>query len=247
MKSVFDEYMTNQNVWKTYGERPLFENEKRLIDEYIVKPSKTNGDLNVLDAGTGSGRVAFRIKERAAVSIDAFDFLPSFIEQAETTKKQNGLDIHFFLKDASDLSGLANGEYDVLVYFQQLLCHIPKERLKVALSELARVCKPGGFLLLSYANFDNRTMDRLLAIPLAIVRFWRNEPLTRQELPYLHTNNKQGQRVLNHTYFGPNQSIIYWFRTGELEGAVTAAGFEVVRRLDEQKRIVYLVCRKRLE
>lgn len=245
MKSVLEEYMSNQNVWKTYGNLALFENEKRLTDEYVVKPAHDKGKLKVLEAGTGSGRIAFRIREKADILIDAFDFVPSFIEQAEMTRQQNGLDIRFFVKNATHLSGLETDGYDVLIYLQQLLCHIPKEELAMALSECARVCKPGGLLLLSYADYDNRSLDRPLAFLLAAVRLLRRDPLGRQELPYLHTNNKKGQRVLNLSYFGTHQSVIYWFRRNELEGALAATGFEVVRRLDERKRIVYLACRKR--
>lgn len=245
MKSVFEEYMSNQNVWKTYGNLALFENEKRLTDEYVIRPVHANGKLKVLEAGTGSGRIAFRIREKADILIDAFDFVPAFIEQAEMTRHQNGLDIRFFVKNATDLSGLETDGYDVLIYLQQLLCHIPKEELSMALSECARVCRQGGLLLLSYADYDNRSLDRLLAYLLAAVRFLRRDPLGRQELPYLHTNSKKGRRILNLSYFGSHQSVIYWFRRDELEAALAAAGFEVIQRLDELKRIVYLVCRKR--
>lgn len=245
MKSVFEEYMSNQNIWKTYGNLALFENEKRLIDEYVIEAARANDHLKVLEGGTGSGRIAFRIKEQVNVSIDAFDFVPSFIDQAKQTREQSGLDIRFLVQDAVDLNGLADNHYDVLIYLQQLICHIPKSGLSQALSECARVCKSGGILLLSYANFDNRGLDQALDIPLAAVRFLRRDRLTRQERPYLHTNNKNGQRILNRSYFGANQSVIYWFRNGELESTLTTAGFDVIRQLDADKRIVFLTCRKR--
>jgi len=247
MKSVFEEYMSNQNIWKTYGNLPLFVREKELIDASIIEPAKTNAGLRVLEAGTGSGRIAFRIKEQADVSIDAFDLLPSFIDQAERFKQQNRLDVRFFVKDAADLSGLANDGYDVLVYFQQLICHIPKESLRAAVAECARVCRPGGLLLLSYAAYDNRTLDRFLDLFLAAIRRMRKEPFSRQELPYLHTNDRNGKRVLNLSFFGRHQSILYWFKNGELEQSLAAAGFDVIQRHDTQKRIVYLVCRKRID
>lgn len=247
MKSAFEEYSSNQNIWKTYGNKPLSERERLLIDEYIVKEFHKNGHLNILDAGTGSGRISFRIKENADVDIDAFDFIPSFIEQAEITKRQKGAKINFFVRNAVDLSGLTDNGYDVLVYFQQLLSFIPREQLCNALSECTRLCKPGGLFLLSYANYDNRRIDLPLSFLLTIVRFFRKDALSKQELPYLHTNNKKGKRIINLSYFGCNQGLIYWFRNGELEDAIEAVGFEVIRSLDENKRIVFLVCKKRLK
>lgn len=246
MKSTFEDYSSKQNVWKTYGDNPLQEKENRLAEEYIVIPFKSGCNPRILEAGTGSGRISFRIKEKADIYIDAFDLLPSFIEQAEKNKVKSGLDIHFYVKDAVNLAGFTDNGYDVLIYLQQILSIIPKSELHSALSECARVCKPGGLLILSYANYDGRGADRLLSSLLSVIRFFRKDSLSSQELPHLHTNNKKGKRVINLSYLGSNQSIVYWFRKIEIEDALFAAGFDVIRRLDEDRRITFLVCKKHL-
>jgi len=109
---------------------------------------KNRIDLNnkvILDAGCGSGYSAeLIIKEFQPKELFAFDIMPEQVELA----KQRGLPANLFVGDATDIE-LPSEKFDAVFVFG-ILHHIPQWR--VALKEINRVLKSGGFLLVQEPN-----------------------------------------------------------------------------------------------
>ena len=111
-----------------------------LLDASLAEigPS-ASGRLHVLDLGTGTGQAAFLLRERLPLAeIDAVDASPAMIEQAR--RKLRDERIRFAVADGADLP-FADASFDLVV----CLCVQP------FYGELARVVRPGGWVVFAYA------------------------------------------------------------------------------------------------
>jgi len=139
---------------------------------------KNNIDLTgkvLMDGGCGSGYdTELLIKAFRPSRMVAFDYMP---EQISLAKKRN-LNVDFFIGDLTHME-FAPGTFDAVFLFG-VLHHIPE--WKTALSEILRVLKPGGFLLVeeprekfSWNNFQAGIVDSgfeiLSMIPIVPVYF----------------------------------------------------------------------------
>ena len=99
--------------------------------------------LSVLDVGCGTGRHAIRLAE-AGASVQAIDFSPAMLERAR--EKASALPIVFQTHDLAQPLPFADASFD------QVLCglvldHVPN--LDGVFAEMARVCWPAGFIVVS--------------------------------------------------------------------------------------------------
>ncbi|MEU6700123.1 class I SAM-dependent methyltransferase [Pseudonocardia sp. NPDC046786] len=104
----------------------------------VVAAAGTGGE--VLDAGCGTGLVGVELNRRGVGTIDGLDLSPGMLEQARATG------VYRDLREA-DLTAaleLPDDRYDVVVCVGTLThAHVGPS----ALSEFARVIRPGGFLV----------------------------------------------------------------------------------------------------
>ena len=127
-----------------------------LLDELesdFVRRFGANRD--VLEVGCGTGLVLSRISSfaRAAKGVD---LSPGMLQKA----KQRGLDV--LEGSATDLP-FANETFDVTCSFK-VLAHIPD--IEKALSEMARVTRPGGYIIAEFYNpFSWRGLVKRLTPP----------------------------------------------------------------------------------
>ncbi len=96
---------------------------------------------DVLEVGCGTGLVMLRIREFARLA-RGVDLSPGMLEKA----KARGLDVT--LGSATELPFDAN-QFDVTCSFK-VLAHVPE--IEKALSEMARVTRPGGTVLAEFYN-----------------------------------------------------------------------------------------------
>ena len=135
----------NRNIYETvefdnwaYREGLDYE-ENFLIEKYL------NKDLRTLEAGTGGGRIILEMKNLGFTSLQAYDYLPGFIEQAK--KKDPTGTISFEVEDATDLS-YEDCSFDQILYLQQIISSIDGADHKLkALKEAYRILKQGGTAL----------------------------------------------------------------------------------------------------
>jgi ubiquinone/menaquinone biosynthesis C-methylase UbiE len=113
-----------------------------LLDELEAGYVKRFGQgRDVLEVGCGTGLVLLRIAEFAREA-RGVDLSPGMLEKA----KQRGLDVS--LGSATALP-FESDQFDVTCSFK-VLAHIPE--IEKALSEMARVTRPGGFVLAEFYN-----------------------------------------------------------------------------------------------
>jgi ubiquinone/menaquinone biosynthesis C-methylase UbiE len=96
---------------------------------------------DVLEVGCGTGLVMLRLREFARTA-RGVDLSPGMLEKA----KQRGLDVT--LGSATDLP-FESEQFDVTCSFK-VLAHVPE--IEKALSEMARVTRPGGMVLAEFYN-----------------------------------------------------------------------------------------------
>jgi SAM-dependent methyltransferase len=100
---------------------------------------------HALDAATGTGRHALWLAKRG-IQVTGFDQSPEMLAEAQAAATRNRLPIDFQPGSLEERLPFIDAQFD-LVICALALCHV--EQLQAAISEFARVLKPGGTLLIS--------------------------------------------------------------------------------------------------
>jgi len=125
----------------------------------------------VLDAGCGPGRFTIELAELGARPV-ALDSSPLQLKAAAQRCQAAGVghDVEVFVQgDIVDLSAFADKSFDVVVCFGGPLSYVRDRRHKAA-SELARVTRPGGVLLVSVMSRLGATCNVVRRATLEILR-----------------------------------------------------------------------------
>jgi ubiquinone/menaquinone biosynthesis C-methylase UbiE len=100
--------------------------------------------LQALDFGCGSGNLSRHLLA-LDVSVTAADVSQGFLDLVRSRYQDDRLAT--YLMEDGDLSGLADGRYDMIATYS-VLHHIPN--YLAACAELARLCRPGGVILIDH-------------------------------------------------------------------------------------------------
>lgn len=145
-----------------YERRQLY---RRVLAVLMAEPI---AGQRVLDYGCGTGDWGLMLATEGA-RVTCLDLSPVAIEVVARRAAASGVEIRGCARDASDLSCFADGEFD-LIYGSAALHHTLK--YPGAVSELLRVLKPGGRLVLA-ETFGNNPLLNLARRWRAI---WHREP-----------------------------------------------------------------------
>lgn len=227
-------------------------NEQGIIaaESILIRSCFTDTNKTILEAGTGGGRIAFYLEQHGFKNIHAFDIVPKMIEHAREIAGQKNSAIHFDVANAAHLPMYANGQFDYLIYPQQVLCFIEDYTLFVsALNEAYRIAKPGCTCVFSFLDFDARRYNPVLSRLLGFLRWIRREKIGYNYLPWLKLNG-----AYNRKFFHKNQPVLYWVKREEITALLKQVGFSIVRvqnagELEDPthgKRtgMLYLICTK---
>lgn len=226
------------------NKKSLNNSESYLLNKYLVDTSK-----NVLEGGTGGGRISFEIEKMGFSNGSAFDIVPEMIAHAKTKAINTNSSINFKVSDAANLSEFNSDTYDYLIYLQQVLCFIDKKDLFLnALSETHRVAKKGATVLFSFLDYDSKFYNPTLSLIVNGLRKIRNEEVSKRHLPWLKINND-----INWKFFHKNQPKTYWVKRDEIIQQLESIGFTVIETKNaneiskdttNRKGILYVVCKK---
>ena len=190
--------------------------------------------VEALDFGCGSGNLSRHLLE-LGTSVTAADVSPGFLELVASRYGSKKLrTLHMI---GGDLSGVPDASFDLIATYS-VLHHIPD--YLAACSELARLCKPGGVVMIDHEQNE---------------AYWRSEPSYRAYWSagmrtdwrkFLTPSNyvHRLRRVLNPRY--TNEGDIHVFADDHIEwdkikAVFAGAGFDVVR---EDDYLLYrLLCR----
>lgn len=133
--------------YDSFAESYARANDSNLFNAYYARPAMVDlaGDVNgrrVLDAGCGSGPISEALRARGA-QVTGFDSSPAMVELA---RKRLGRGVDLQVADLSRPLPFADGTFDNVVV--SLVLHYLQD-WSGPLSELRRVLKTGGRLLLS--------------------------------------------------------------------------------------------------
>lgn len=183
----------------------------------------------ICDIGCGNGYMA-RSLARKGAKVWASDASKSLIEDAK--RKSKGLNIHYSVHDATDLSSYKPGSFDAVV--MNMVIHYIKD-LKKLFEGIARILKIGGILVFS--------TDHFLRPPYpysewVIGRIGDKEKLFIKVTDYLSTNertvvspwdNKTKLKIYNHPLNEfintMSENSLYPFRVEEPESVGFAKDF----------------------
>jgi ubiquinone/menaquinone biosynthesis C-methylase UbiE len=187
---------------------------------------RTGADpLRALDFGCGSGNLSRHLLA-IGLHVTAADVSQSFLDLVRS--RHAGQKLQTFLMKDGDLSGLADGSFDLIATYS-VLHHIP-DYLQ-ACSELARLCKPSGVVVIDHEQ-NEEFWDRKPVYDEFVARAsrfdWRKY-LT--PMNYVH----RLRRVFNPRY--ANEGDIHVWPDDHIEwdkikDVMAGAGFEIVIEKD---------------
>jgi SAM-dependent methyltransferase len=199
----------------------------RLLRKHLSEPRR------LLDAGAGTGRFASRLAAEYHCAVDCLDLELRGLRHAAARGHSR-----LVLGDLRKLP-LRDAAYDAVVSLDALV-HLPPGQEKAALSELARVLRPGGLLALRLAAFD--CLRSRHSVHVGERQRYRLGPL-------LEWGRAQGLETLEATYANTLLLPVAWvkFRVIEpLSHAPPRSGIERLPALLNRALESVLVCEDRL-
>ena len=166
IRAFYDAY--GEREWERFDLGPAnrvnFYMHRRYLERYIQA-----GD-HVLDVGAGPGRFTIELAKLGA-TVTVADISPRQLELNRVKVREAGYEssvADHVLADVADLSRFPPGRFDAVVCYGGPLSYV-FERADDALSELLRVTKPGGYILLSVMSLAG-TLRRFLREALDVAR-----------------------------------------------------------------------------
>lgn len=147
VRGFFNEPSTVRHYARAVANVGLWESERALCERRFGR-----GD-RLLDLGCGAGRVSIGLWRLGYESVAGADKAEEMVREAREIAECLGCPVRFERQDATAL-GYADASFDGVVFAFNGLMQIPgRAARRRALSEIARVLRPGGALLFS-------TLDR---------------------------------------------------------------------------------------
>jgi SAM-dependent methyltransferase len=142
--------------------------DRDLLNRFAAE-IKVQGD--VCDLGSGPGHIARYLRDAGLAKVFGLDLSPAMVEQA----RQLNPDISFQVGNMMALH-LHDGSLAGIVAFY-VIVNIPENRLPTVFSEMWRVLRPQGRLLLSF-HIGDKTVhpDELLGQPISMDFFFFQPP-----------------------------------------------------------------------
>ncbi|MBN2517577.1 MAG: class I SAM-dependent methyltransferase [Candidatus Altiarchaeota archaeon] len=206
------------NIYKTRGD--IFGEPERVIKQ-SVELLKQNSAKKILDLGCGTGRHSLLLAKEG-FEVYGLDTSPNALQILRDKAKKEGVKIKL---DEGDMCALPykGSFFDAIISTQVIQHGLPKDIKKTA-SEIDRVLKPGGFIVIKTLSAKNEMpRDRVLVEERTV------------------KGGDEGEEDVPHHYF----------MLEELEGLFRGYGFLKLENVEEWSRMakgrrwfVELVCRK---
>ena len=240
MQKNLNKALYSDKLFKVWVEKnDLIPLEKYFIIKYIL-----NKNGKIIEAGTGGGRIIFEIEKLGFNKLEAFDYVENMISFCNEKKKQLNSSINFNTADATSLSGYNANDFDYLIYLQQVLCFVDKDKLPQALKEAYRLGKKDSVYIYSFLNWDSKFYNPILSLAVNFFRILRAEKTNKYKLPWLNINGKINWKFLN-----KNQPQNIWFKEEHIINTLEKNGYSIIEvksQLDPSDKIghIHIACKK---
>lgn len=137
----YDQDVRNENY---IGPEYIVDYLGKVLEQYGIVVNKNHSEIDILDAGCGTGLVGIALRRKGYQHVDGFDLSPAMVDEAKKTGAYRKL--------------VANGDITQMIpefqdnaYPVTLCCgvfttgHVPPS----ALNELIRITQPGGIILVT--------------------------------------------------------------------------------------------------
>jgi 2-polyprenyl-3-methyl-5-hydroxy-6-metoxy-1,4-benzoquinol methylase len=170
--------------------------------------------VELLDVGCGAGQLAL-IAARAGARVTGCDIAPNWLEKARERAAAEGLSVKFEEGDAEALP-YADGQFDVVA---SLVGAMFAPRPELVASEMTRVCKPGGMIVM--ANWTPEgfigQMFKVIAKHIApsgmpSPALWGDETTVRNRLRDGIVELRLAKRHYRFEYPFPPDAVVDFFR-----------------------------------
>jgi len=169
LKNVVNHYQRLSDLYQQIiVSQPFFINCYALYDKLLDKLLKGKKYSSLLDVGCGSG-VQTVVLASHADQITGIDISEEFLEVAKK-RCLHLSNVHFRVENACQLP-FADNSFDGIVSYGDVLSHIIDGYDK-ALSEMARVTKPGGWITF---EVDNKWNFGLIYVPKELKEAWNTK------------------------------------------------------------------------
>lgn len=154
VRMPFEELKQRQSVvWGTGPYEQLPEHYAPLLD-HLARAADLQLDEEALDVACGTGALTVRLA-RSGAKVTGLDLAPALIETAQRLAAVEGLSIRFDVGDAENLP-YEDGSFDVVTSSVGTI--FAPDHAAVA-RELARVCRPGGRLVLGHWSSERGVVE----------------------------------------------------------------------------------------
>jgi ubiquinone/menaquinone biosynthesis C-methylase UbiE len=202
-------------------------------EELIPLAKYVQAGEKVLDLGCGNGRLFSMLKEKKVdyLGVDSSD---KILEIAKEKHGQEGA--KFLVVEALELPFPES--YFSKIFSIAVLHHIPSEEFRLKfLSEIKRVLKPNGLLILTVWNLRK---NYLLLLKYTILKIIGKSELDSGDVLY-SWRDSEGKTVV--------QRYIHCFKKRELEKLIEKSGFRIkeisfLNRCKSKKANIYLIAEK---
>lgn len=214
------------------------------LEAYFLNKYLLNKKGKTIEAGTGGGRIIFEIEKQGFSDLKAFDYVEKMVSFCNKEKLRLKSSIKFKIADATNLKNYKTNTFDYLIYFQQVLCFINKDKLPLALKEAHRIGNEKSIYLFSFLNWDSKFYNPILSMLVNLFRIIRAEKVNKYQLPWLNINGKFNWKFLN-----KNQPQNMWYKEKDITKILGKNRFliiEVKTRVNTSEKIghIHIACKK---
>ena len=209
-----------------YGEREWQRLEKtaygRLIFNchmWFLEPHLHQG-MRVLDAGSGGGRFSIPAAKKGC-GVTLLDISPVQLNIAENKLHASGHEGRFVCASVTDMAMLDSDSFDTVICYGAVLNYLHGGVIR-ALTELARVLKPGGTLVVSVCSRAGVLRACAAELKIPMVDFW-GDPRRWGIQSVVGTGDET-------VYPGAVNPQRHYFTSGELERLMIQAGLSDIKK-----------------
>lgn len=186
------------------------------VDRFVV--DEIGAANTIVDIGSGNGKRATRLaKELGARSLTLVDNSDGMLDQIRVSKG-----ISVIKADISDSEYQPNEKYDLVLCLWNVLGHIPSNKRKTALGNLASLLNPSGMIILDVNNRYNISQYGFVAVVRNIFRDIFSRKTTNGDFELCLGTNSESADI---------KTTVHLFSPAEMNRLIRSAGLQIDKRV----------------